>query len=84
MSPGWPVRSELGNQELKSSVREGGRIKRQHHPPRTPLQRLLTVGGSGEQGKGQGPAGAVAEQRSDGPAGDDPPLPGAAGLAGQR
>jgi hypothetical protein len=30
--------------KLKSSVREGGRIKRQHHPPRTPLQRLLATG----------------------------------------
>ncbi len=29
--------------KLKSSVREGGRIKRQHHPPRTPLQRLLAT-----------------------------------------
>ena len=27
--------------KLKSSERDGGRIKRQHHPPRTPLQRLL-------------------------------------------
>jgi hypothetical protein len=24
-------------------VREGGRIKRQHHPPRTPMQRLLAT-----------------------------------------
>ena len=39
-----PARSQLGNQELKSRVREGGRIKRQHHPPRTPLQRLLATG----------------------------------------
>ena len=30
--------------KLKSSVREGGRIKRQHHPPRTPLQQLLRTG----------------------------------------
>lgn len=30
--------------KLKSSVREGGRIKRQHDPPRTPLQRLLATG----------------------------------------
>jgi hypothetical protein len=27
--------------KLKSRVREGGRIKRQHHPPRTPLQQQL-------------------------------------------
>jgi hypothetical protein len=27
--------------KLKSSERDGGRIKRQHHPPRTPLQRLI-------------------------------------------
>jgi hypothetical protein len=27
--------------KLKSSERDGGRIKRQHHPPRTPLQQLL-------------------------------------------
>jgi len=30
--------------KLKSSERDGGRIKRQHHPPRTPLQRLLASG----------------------------------------
>jgi hypothetical protein len=30
--------------KLKSSVREGGRVKRQHHPPRTPLQQLLRTG----------------------------------------
>jgi hypothetical protein len=30
--------------KLKCSVRESGRIKRQHHPPRTPLQRLLATG----------------------------------------
>ena len=30
--------------KLKSSVREGGRIKRLHHPPRTPLQQLLRTG----------------------------------------
>lgn len=30
--------------KLKSSERDGGRIKRQHHPPRTPLQRLLATG----------------------------------------
>ena len=30
--------------KLKSSERDGGRIKRQHHPPRTPLQRLLAIG----------------------------------------
>ena len=30
--------------KLKSSMREGGRIKRQHHPPRTPLQQLLRTG----------------------------------------
>ena len=30
--------------KLKSSERDGGRIKRQHHPPRTPLQRLLAAG----------------------------------------
>jgi hypothetical protein len=30
--------------KLKSSVREGGRIKRQHHPPQTPLQQLLRTG----------------------------------------
>jgi hypothetical protein len=30
--------------KLKSSVREGGRIKRVHHPPRTPLQQLLRSG----------------------------------------
>ena len=31
--------------KLKSSERDGGRIKRQHHPPRTPLQRLLARAG---------------------------------------
>jgi hypothetical protein len=30
--------------KLKSSLREGGRIKRLHHPPRTPLQELLRTG----------------------------------------
>jgi hypothetical protein len=30
--------------KLKSSVREGGRIKRLHHPPRTPLKQLLRTG----------------------------------------
>ena len=30
--------------KLKSSMREGGRIKRLHHPPRTPLQQLLRTG----------------------------------------
>jgi hypothetical protein len=30
--------------KLKSSERDGGRIKRQHHPPRTPLQRLINSG----------------------------------------
>lgn len=30
--------------KLKSSERDGGRIKRQHHPPRKPLQRLLATG----------------------------------------
>jgi hypothetical protein len=30
--------------KLKSSERDGGRIRRQHHPPRTPLQRLLVTG----------------------------------------
>ena len=35
--------------KLKSSVREGGRIKRQHHPPRTPLQQLLRTGVLSEQ-----------------------------------
>jgi hypothetical protein len=30
--------------KLKSSLREGGRIKRLHHPPRTPLQQLLRTG----------------------------------------
>ena len=30
--------------KLKRSMREGGRIKRQHHPPRTPLQQLLRTG----------------------------------------
>jgi hypothetical protein len=35
--------------KLKSSVREGGRIKRLHHPPRTPLQQLLRTGVMGEQ-----------------------------------
>lgn len=35
--------------KLKSSEREGGRIKRQHHPPRTPLQRLLATGQLSEE-----------------------------------
>jgi hypothetical protein len=35
--------------KLKSSERDGGRIKRQHHPPRTPLQRLLTSGTLSEE-----------------------------------
>jgi hypothetical protein len=30
--------------KLKSSVREGARIKRQYHPPRPPLQQLLHTG----------------------------------------
>ena len=30
--------------KLKSSERDGGRIKRQHHPPRMPLQRLINSG----------------------------------------
>jgi len=30
--------------KLKTSERQGGRIKRQHHPPRTPLQRLIKSG----------------------------------------
>jgi hypothetical protein len=33
--------------KLKSSERDGGRIKRKHHPPRTPLQRLLATGVGG-------------------------------------
>jgi hypothetical protein len=35
--------------KLKSSERDGGRIKRQHHPPRTPLQRLLATGQASEE-----------------------------------
>lgn len=35
--------------KLKSSVREGGRIKRLHHPPRTPLQQLLRTSVLSEQ-----------------------------------
>jgi hypothetical protein len=35
--------------KLKSSERDGGRIKRQHHPPRTPLQRLLATGQLSEE-----------------------------------
>lgn len=35
--------------KLKSSERDGGRIKRQHHPPRTPLQRLLASGTLSEE-----------------------------------
>ncbi len=35
--------------KLKSSERDGGRIKRQHHPPRTPLQRLLAKGQRSEE-----------------------------------
>jgi hypothetical protein len=39
--------------KLKSSVREGGRIKPLHHPPRTPLQQLLRTGIlSDQQAKG--------------------------------
>jgi hypothetical protein len=34
--------------KLKSSVREGGRIKRQHYPPQTPLQQLLRTGVLGD------------------------------------
>ena len=30
--------------KLKSSLREGGRIKRQHHPPQTAVQQLLRTG----------------------------------------
>lgn len=30
--------------KLKSSEGDGGRTRRQHHPPRTPLQRLLVTG----------------------------------------
>ena len=30
--------------KLKTSERQGARIKRQHHPPRTPLQRLIKSG----------------------------------------
>ena len=35
--------------KLKSSERDGGRIKRRHHPPRTPLQRLLATGQMSEE-----------------------------------
>ena len=35
--------------KFKSSERDGGRIKRQHHPPRTPLQRLLATGQVSEE-----------------------------------
>ena len=35
--------------KLKSSERDGGRIKRQHHPPRTPLQRLMASGTLSEE-----------------------------------
>ncbi|MFO0017906.1 MAG: transposase [Synechococcaceae cyanobacterium] len=35
--------------KLKSSERDGGRIKRQHYPPRTPLQRLLATGQLSEE-----------------------------------
>ena len=69
--------------KLKSSVREGGRIKRQHHPPRTPLQRLLATGQVSKE-RARALRELQQQQRSDDPAGDDPPLPGAAGRAGQR
>jgi hypothetical protein len=35
--------------KLKSSERDGGRSKRQHHPPRTPLQRLLATAQMSEE-----------------------------------
>lgn len=40
-SPGLPGTNLLPPSfKLRSSERDGGRIKRQHHPPRSPLQRL--------------------------------------------
>jgi hypothetical protein len=39
--------------KLKSSERDGGRIKRQHHPPSTPLQRLLATGQVSEEKSAQ-------------------------------
>jgi hypothetical protein len=35
--------------KLKSSERDGGKIRRRHHPPRTPLQRLLATGQVNEE-----------------------------------
>lgn len=35
--------------KLKSSERDGGKIRRRHHPPRTPLQRLLATGQVSEE-----------------------------------
>jgi hypothetical protein len=43
------LRSFVADQELNSSERDGGRIKRQHHSPRTPLQRLLATGQVSEE-----------------------------------
>jgi hypothetical protein len=48
--------------KLKSSERDGGRIKRQHHPPRTPLQRLIK---SGTLSQGQGEALRDLQRRTD-------------------
>ncbi|QNI71226.1 hypothetical protein [Cyanobium sp. NS01] len=48
--------------KLKSSERDGGRIKRQHHPPRAPLQRLIK---SGALSQGQGEALRDLQRRTD-------------------
>ena len=47
--------------KLKSSVREGRRIKRQHHPPHTPLQhlRIGVMGDQEAQGLGSSESGVT-------------------------
>ena len=49
--------------KLGSSERDGGRIRRQYHPPRTPLQR--STGAAGDDPPLLGPGAAVADRRQE-------------------
>lgn len=65
--------------KLKETLREGARLKRRHHPPRTPQQRLLALEQLTRCRPEAGPGGSPARQRPGGAAGDHLPLPGLPG-----
>ena len=70
--------------KLKETLREGARLRRRHHPPRTPQQRLLALGQLSAR-PAEGPGGPAAQQRSGGAAGDHPgPSSGEGSAAGQQ